>query len=78
MLKLVGEVRYHLFTAYLITESLYKEDSHELVRARYVYSNFLYNYDWVATALEIMKPLSHTLSKNKPKAKELAISPEQV
>ncbi|KAL8881792.1 MAG: hypothetical protein Q9198_001076 [Flavoplaca austrocitrina] len=78
MLKLVGEARYHMFTAYLITGYLYKEDSKELMNARYVYSDFLYNHDWVATALEILEPLSHTLANHRPKAREFPITLEKV
>ncbi|KAL8883696.1 MAG: hypothetical protein Q9192_007039, partial [Flavoplaca navasiana] len=64
--------------SYLIARSLYMEDSQELMSARYAYSDFLYNYDWLATALEIMEPLSHTLSNNKHKARELGTSSEKV
>ncbi|KAL9000928.1 MAG: hypothetical protein Q9188_005567 [Gyalolechia gomerana] len=70
MLKLVGEARYHLCTAYLIAEHLYKEDSYNMNHARFVYSDFLYKNGWLATALEIMKPLPLML-----KGKELAMLP---
>ncbi|KAL8756856.1 MAG: hypothetical protein Q9184_004370 [Pyrenodesmia sp. 2 TL-2023] len=78
VLQLIGEARYHLFTACLIAEYLYKEDSYDLNHARFVYSKFLYNNAWVATALEIMETLYQTLSKQKHKAKEYTILWEKV
>ncbi|KAL8941806.1 MAG: hypothetical protein Q9216_002044 [Gyalolechia sp. 2 TL-2023] len=77
-LNLVGEARFHLCTAYLIARFRYEEDSYELIRARFVYSNFLYDHGWFVTALEVMEPLSHTLSDHKLKAKGFAISSEKV
>ena len=54
------------------------EDSKELMTAQYAYSDFLYNHDWLATALEIMEPLSNNLSNHKHKARELGTSSEKV
>ncbi|KAL9033961.1 MAG: hypothetical protein Q9180_005668, partial [Flavoplaca navasiana] len=53
-------------------------DHLEVGKACSMLNDFLYNHDWVATALEIIEPLPDTLSKNKPKAKELAMSLQKV
>lgn len=74
MLKLVGEARYHFFTACLIAEYLDKEEvSYDLHHARFLYSKFLYNNGWLAKALDIMEHLFRTLSNHKVKANEFNI-----
>ncbi|KAL8926579.1 MAG: hypothetical protein Q9208_002906 [Pyrenodesmia sp. 3 TL-2023] len=79
MLKLVGEARYHLFSACLIAEYLCnKEDSYDWIHSRFVFSEFLYDHGWPAMALEFIEPLFHTLSNHKSNAEKFIILREKV
>ncbi|KAL9015987.1 MAG: hypothetical protein Q9185_006647 [Variospora sp. 1 TL-2023] len=67
-LNLIGEARYHFFTASLIAEQIYKQDSYFLSLVRFKYGRFLFRYGWCSTALQVLEPLFHTLSIHKSKS----------
>lgn len=67
-LNLIGEARYHFFTASLISEQIYKQDSYFLSLVRFRYGRFLFRYGWCSTAFQVLEPLFHTLSIHKSKS----------
>ncbi|KAI4112482.1 MAG: hypothetical protein LQ345_006378, partial [Seirophora villosa] len=77
-LNLVGEARYHFFTACLIAEYIYKQDSFFLSYARFKYSRFLFKYGWCSTALQTMEPLYETLLIQKLRSEQFTMLWEKV
>ncbi|KAL8898392.1 MAG: hypothetical protein Q9207_006726 [Kuettlingeria erythrocarpa] len=78
VLHLIGEARYHMFTACLIAEYVYKEDPYDFHNARFVYGKFLHRNGWLATAVKNMEHLLEALSKQKLKAKRFTILRKKV
>lgn len=61
ILEMVGEARYHLFTACLIAEYLCTENSYTSSKARLIYARFLNNQGWNSMATDILENLLKTL-----------------
>ncbi|KAL8861154.1 MAG: hypothetical protein Q9178_002370 [Gyalolechia marmorata] len=61
MLEMFGEARYHLFTACLISERLYRKESYALGKARLIYATFLNNQGWNSMATNILEKLLEAL-----------------
>ncbi|KAL8703035.1 MAG: hypothetical protein Q9201_003781 [Fulgogasparrea decipioides] len=77
-IELLGEARYHLFTATLIAEFQFRKGSQIWSDANYVYAKFLNKHGWYSSAFKIMEQLINTLSTKSPKSRPVIILEKKV